>query len=631
MSSPACDSSIVGSLAVLQCAFPAMPMPEGVISLVEAGLSRVPGVAAARLHIEMEPLKSAPGVAPGPAERIWLQTMTARFGWLDLDIADVTAFAPYEPYVRNLVNDVAMHVESEHQQARLEQMVAALREADSRKDDFLGVLSHELRNPLAPIRNSIYLLERAAPGSEQASRAKEVIRRQTDHLTRLVDDLLDVKRFSTGKFRLHPIRMDVVEQVRATVEDSRPLLSNRSIALEMDAPSAPVWVNGDATRIAQIVSNLLQNAAKFTNAGGHVRVSIERGEGQVRIYVRDDGTGIAPELLPKVFEAFVQSENTLHRTRGGLGLGLALVRGIAELHGGTVHARSEGTGKGAEFVVALPTAAPPAAGDAPPTGSEASTSRHRVLVIEDNRDAAESLRDVLVNLGGHEVHVASDGKSGVDAARDFAPDVILCDLGLPMFDGYEVARRVRAASGDERGARLVALSGYAAPEDIERCLRAGFDYHVAKPPDVDRLLRLVADSPSSGAATTVPDDLATGHHEVDAQHAAILAEAARLRRAGPEAVWDSLRFLQHHTTAHFEYEEQLMEAVGYPGAAAHQEQHLAFVDEVLHLRDRLERDGITLDGISALADAVDRWIAKHVLDEDRRLAEFIRTREAAAA
>lgn len=630
MSAPSCDPAVVGGLAVLQSVFPAMSMPDGVVSLIEAGLRRVPGIGGATLNIRMEPL-DPPGIPePTPDDRIWLETLNGIFGWLDVVVADRPAFDVYEPYVRNLVNDVAVHVESAHQQARLETLVEALRDADRRKDEFLGVLSHELRNPLAPIRNSIFLLEHATPGSEQATRAKEIIRRQTEHLTRLVDDLLDVRRLSTGKFRLRTVRMDLTRQVRDTVEDMRPVFASRSLALEVNAPAEPVWVNGDATRLAQVVTNLLHNAAKFTTSGGHVTVSVERQPAEVQIRVRDDGLGIAPDLLPRLFDPFVQSENTLHRAGGGLGLGLSLVRGIAELHGGTALARSEGTGKGAEFVVTLPTTEPDNATSAAGAVG-AANSKRSVLVIDDNRDAAESLRDILEVVGGHEVHVASDGEAGVEAARVHGPEVVLCDLGLPGIDGYEVARRIRASSGRERLCRLVALSGYASPEDVERSLRAGFAYHVAKPPDLERLLKLIAEAPAPGTFTIVREEIATGHHEVDAQHAAILAEAAKLRSGTVEDVWGSLRFLQEHARSHFAYEEALMQDVRYPRAALHHEQHLNFIDELHRLREQLERDGVTVATVASLADAVEAWVAEHVLEEDRRLAEFIRSRDAVAA
>jgi hemerythrin-like metal-binding protein len=625
-----CNPEIIGGIAVLQSAFPVMPMPEGIASFIEAGLTRVPGISAARMAIRTE-ASGAGESAPFDGERIWLDTLDGRYGWLDLSLSDRAEFIAYEPYVRNLANALALHVENVQQRERLERMLVerqriedALREADRRKDEFLGVLSHELRNPLAPIRNSIYIMLRAAPGSEQARRAVQVIRRQTAHLTRMVDDLLDVKRISTGKLRVHASRADLTRIVLETVEDLRPLFDRRSVALEIAVPSEPIWVHGDPTRLVQIITNLLHNASKFTNAGGRVRVSLGRHQQQARIAVRDDGVGIPHQLIGQVFDPFVQSEETLARTRGGLGLGLSLVRGIAELHGGSAVAHSDGPGRGSEFVVTIPTAEPGgrAAGDGAVV-LETTTAKRRILIVEDNADAADSLRDVLAVASGHEVHVVGDGAAAVEAASRLAPDVILCDLGLPVLDGYEVARRIRAGNL-ARPPQLVALSGYAGTEDVERALRAGFDYHVAKPPDIDELMKLLGNASGSRASKSAPHQLETGHPEVDLQHAAILEEAARLRNAKPEAIWESIRFLEHHATSHFTYEEALMDDVAYPRAAVHQQQHIEFVSEIARLRARLERDGPTSDNVGALANAVEQWVAEHVLDEDRRLAEFIR-------
>jgi PAS domain S-box-containing protein len=362
-----------------------------------------------------------------------------------------------------------------------------LREADRLKTEFLGVLSHELRNPLAPIRNGIYLLDRAAPGSEQAARAKDVIRRQTEHLTRLVDDLLDVTRISRGKVELQLARVDLREVVGRTCDDHRALFDGRQIALRVEL-SGPVWVDADATRIAQVVGNLLQNAAKFSHEGGSVTVAIGDVGGRAELRVRDDGAGIAPELLPRVFEPFVQADEGLARTKGGLGLGLALVKGLVELHGGGVRASSDGVGRGAELVVTLPVA--PAPPWSPPRSAAVAARAVAVLVIEDNVDAALTVAEVL-ELEGHLVHVATDGRSGIAKARELLPDVVLCDIGLPDVDGYEVARTLRA---DERlrSTRLIALSGYAQPEDRARAREAGFDAHLGKPAPLDQLTALIA-------------------------------------------------------------------------------------------------------------------------------------------
>jgi signal transduction histidine kinase/CheY-like chemotaxis protein len=367
----------------------------------------------------------------------------------------------------------------------------ALKEADRRKSDFLGVLSHELRNPLAPIRNSVYVLDHCDPGSEQARWAKAVIARQVNHLTRMVDDLLDVTRISRGKIELRRASTNLSELVRRSGEDQRVMLQESGLQFSVKLPGKEVWVEGDATRLSQIVGNLLQNAAKFSREGGVVELELVAGDTWVEIHVRDDGAGIDPEILDKLFEPFVQAERTLARSQGGLGLGLALVKGLAELHGGTVRASSGGLGRGAEFVVRLPastagTQAPEAARRAP-----AATARAvRVLVVEDNHDVAESLAQV-VELLGHDVEIARDGPVALAKARANPPDIVLCDIGLPGMSGFDVARAFRA-DPDLCKARLVAVTGYAQPEDRREAAEAGFELHVAKPADPEEIERLLS-------------------------------------------------------------------------------------------------------------------------------------------
>jgi PAS domain S-box-containing protein len=382
----------------------------------------------------------------------------------------------------------------------------ALRESDRRKTEFLGMLSHELRNPLAPILSSLYVLDRAPAGSERSEHAKEVIQRQTVHLTRLIDDLLDVTRISRGKIELVRTQLDVQEILRRICDDHRTLFEGRGITVLVEESSAPVWVDADATRITQLLGNLLQNAAKFSHEGGTITASVGSAKGQAEIRVRDNGIGIAPDFLPRVFEQFVQAEGGLARPKGGLGLGLALVKGLVELHGGTVSARSEGLGRGSEFVVNLPLAPPPlqAAPALQPASLPAPTKRAlEILVIDDNVDAAQGLA-VVLEMEGHRVHVATDGLSGIMKARELKPEVVLCDIGLPDVDGYEIARTLRADEG-LRSTRLIALSGYAQPEDRRRAQEAGFDAHLAKPPAMDLLLALVAqcDCPGGLAGTEV--------------------------------------------------------------------------------------------------------------------------------
>jgi PAS domain S-box-containing protein len=366
----------------------------------------------------------------------------------------------------------------------------ALIEADQAKTEFLAVLSHELRNPLAPIKNSLFVLERS-PNSAAAQRAQRVLRRQVDQLSRLVDDLLDLTRISRNKIRIVRQRLELGDLVRRTVEDHRCLFETAAVRLELHLPSAPVFVSGDWHRLAQVVGNLLHNAVKFTDPGGHVQVELTADdlEGLALLRVIDDGAGMSPDVLGRLFQPFVQAESTLARSRGGLGLGLTLVRGILALHGGEIGARSDGIGKGTELLLRLPLD-PGGDGSVADDIVRPPPARRRILVIEDNVDAADSLREVL-ELEGHEVQVCYDGQKGLERARELHPDAVLCDLGLPRIDGYEVARRLRA-DPELRPTFLVALSGYAMAEDVARSREAGFDEHLAKPPSLDALARLLA-------------------------------------------------------------------------------------------------------------------------------------------
>jgi PAS domain S-box-containing protein len=366
-----------------------------------------------------------------------------------------------------------------------------LAESDQRKNEFLAVLSHELRNPLTPIRNGLYLLERAIPGSEQAKRAREVIDRQTRQLARLVDDLLEVTRITRNKIRLQRGPLELNDLVRRSVEDYQSLFDERGIVLEATFAAEPLPINGDAARLSQVVGNLLQNAAKFTPSGGRVVVSTSAAGSseRARLSVSDTGVGIQPAMLRRLFQPFMQADATLDRTRGGLGLGLALVKGLVEMHGGEVRAHSDGCDKGAEFVVELPIERTAAAQVKPETAAAA--SRLRVLIIEDNIDAADSLCDAL-QLGGYDVEVAYSGAEGLAAARGFRPEVVLCDIGLPGMNGYDVARTFRA-DDELKGACLVALSGYALPEDVQRASDAGFESHLAKPPSMEKVQALLSE------------------------------------------------------------------------------------------------------------------------------------------
>jgi signal transduction histidine kinase/DNA-binding response OmpR family regulator len=369
-----------------------------------------------------------------------------------------------------------------------------LRERDRRKDEFLAMLAHELRNPLAPIRNAVQILELAGPNDAHVATARDLIGRQVNHLVRLVDDLLDVSRITRGKINLVKAPVDISSVIAVAVESCRPIIDERRHSLELAMPPEPIRVNADLTRLAQVVLNLLNNAAKYTDEGGRLRLSVAVEQNQVVIRVRDNGTGIAPEMLPTIFDLFTQVDRTLDRSQGGLGLGLTLVRRLTEMHGGRVEANSAGTGKGSEFVVRLPLLSEESSADAKQadtgTGSRSVRSvRRRILIVDDNRDSAESLA-MLLRVRGHDVRTAYDGKQGLAAAEDYRPGVFILDIGLPGLDGYGVARALRALPVF-RSALLVALTGYGAEEDRRACYRAGFDAHLVKPVDLVPLFGLL--------------------------------------------------------------------------------------------------------------------------------------------
>ena len=378
----------------------------------------------------------------------------------------------------------------------------ALLEADRQKNQFLAVLSHELRNPLTPIKNSLFILGRAVPDGEQANRARAVIERQVSHLVRLVDDLLDVTRIVSGKLRLRRARFDLAQMLRRTADDHRAMFLDANIDFDVRADRQPVWMDGDETRMAQAVGNLLGNSVKFTEQGGRVLLALEvdAATGTAVIRVRDTGVGVHAELLARLFEPFVQDDSTLDRSKSGLGLGLALVKSVIELHGGTVAVQSEGPGAGAEFLMRVPIEQQPVVLLGTAEHSSDRSRPRRVLVIEDNVDAADSLKEAL-ELGAHEVVVAYDGPEGIKKAQGFDADVVLCDIGLPEMSGYEVAKAFRT---DERlrSTYLVALTGYTQAEDLQRATEAGFDAHLAKPPSFEKIEEVLR-----GLPVRSPDDL----------------------------------------------------------------------------------------------------------------------------
>ena len=386
----------------------------------------------------------------------------------------------------------------------LRKLAADLSETDRRKNEFLAMLAHELRNPLAPISNAVRAL-RLSRGDGQVLRSScEMLERQVAQMSRLVDDLLDMNRITRGKIELRKERIELAPIIHQAVEAVRAQYRGMNHELSVTLPTQPVLLNGDPTRLAQVIGNLLNNACKFTNRGGRVSLTVESQDGQAVVRVRDNGIGIAPEHLAQVFDMFAQVDTSLERARDGLGIGLTLVKTLVEMHEGTVEARSEGTGHGSEFTVRLPIAESATAEPPPATRPEPTAAARRILIVDDDEDGAESLA-MLLAFGGHDTHQAHDGLQAIEAAERLRPDVILLDIGLPVLNGYEVCRRIRREAWG-KNIVMVALTGWGQDEDRHRSSEAGFDAHMVKPVDHDVLLKLLeslsADqsSPESPAA-----------------------------------------------------------------------------------------------------------------------------------
>ena len=375
----------------------------------------------------------------------------------------------------------------------LRRLAAELSEADRRKDEFLATLAHELRNPLAPIRTGLQVLQRSRGDGAQYGQVREMMTRQTDQLVRLVDDLMDVSRITRGKLELRKDRVELAAVLQMAVETARPIIESGGHQLTVTLPPTPVFVQADMTRLAQVFANLLNNAAKYSEPGGHIRITVDRQEGEIVIRVTDTGIGIPPDMLPTIFDMFAQVDRTLEKAQGGLGIGLTLAQRLTMMHGGALEARSDGLGHGSEFVVRLPAALavlPDGRATADDKNAMHAQVRRRILVADDNEDSV-SMMEMLLSDCGHDVRTANDGLEAVRQADEFEPDVIILDIGMPRLNGYEVCRRIRALPALEK-AVMIALSGWGQEEDKRRSEEAGFHYHVVKPVDPSALMQLLS-------------------------------------------------------------------------------------------------------------------------------------------
>ena len=367
----------------------------------------------------------------------------------------------------------------------------ALKEADQRKDEFLATLAHELRNPLAPIRNGLQIL-RMSPDGERAEEVRGMMDRQLTHMVRLIDDLLDVSRVSRGKIDLRRERIAIQDVVHAALESAQPLIDASGHTLSLTLPEAPLWIDGDMTRLAQVVSNLVNNAAKYTPEGGKIGVTVAARGARVEIAVSDNGLGIDKDMLPHVFDLFTQVDRHLDRSQGGLGIGLALVRKLVDMHGGSSRAESAGSGKGSTFTISLPLSVQSRPADAVDVETAAApTEPLDVLIVDDNVDSAQTTQWML-ELIGHHSDVAHEGREAIAAAEKSHPDVILLDIGMPGMDGYEVCRTLRR-SDRLKDTVIVAQTGWGQESDRARAFAAGFDHHITKPVSLDLLTKLLSD------------------------------------------------------------------------------------------------------------------------------------------
>ena len=376
--------------------------------------------------------------------------------------------------------------EQKRAEARIRQLMSDLQEADRRKDEFLATLAHELRGPLAPLRNSVEVMKLARGDGAIQDRARDTIDRQLTQMERLIEDLLDIARITRNKLILRRTPLELATVIQQAVEGCRPLAEAAKHEVSVDLPAEPLRMDGDAVRLVQVFGNLLSNACKYTDPGGRITLRGTREDGEIVVSVSDDGIGIRPDLLPRVFDIFTQVDSRLERARGGLGLGLALVKRLIEMHGGSVKAFSNGLGRGSEFTVRLPALAETGRRDTGPERAQVrARASRRILIVDDLRDSAESLA-TLLRMAGHETRVAFDGAEAVEAAADFGPDVVLLDLGMPRLNGFEACRRIRAQDW-ARDALIVAVTGWGQDDDRQRSREAGFDAHLVKPVNFDEL------------------------------------------------------------------------------------------------------------------------------------------------
>ncbi|AWM35598.1 Autoinducer 2 sensor kinase/phosphatase LuxQ [Gemmata obscuriglobus] len=406
-------------------------------------------------------------------------------------------FTPDEiQYAQALADVIGSAVERKRLETELRLRAKELADADRRKDEFLAMLAHELRNPLAPVRNAVYVLQSTKSDDPDVARLTGILGRQVGQMAHLVDDLLDVSRLTSGKVTLHRERVALADAIARAVETARPLIESRRHELIVSVPPDPIPLDADPTRLTQIFGNLLNNAAKYTDPGGRIELSAAREGGGAVVRVRDNGIGLSPEMLLRAFDLFTQEPRTLDRAQGGLGIGLTLVRNLVELHGGSVEAHSAGPGRGSEFVVRLPALGTGTAGTRPngePT--HAAPATHRLLIVDDNVDSAESLAELL-SLSGHTVRTAHDGPAALRDAAAHPPGVVLLDIGLPRMSGYEVATRLRQIPG-LRDVTLIAMTGYGQDDDRRRSQEAGFNHHLVKPVDLNEVTALLQSIPAS--------------------------------------------------------------------------------------------------------------------------------------